>query len=119
MPVSSFVPGWSPRPWRVSKFADSRTDTAPRATQSSGPPGFSRDYSWIDVARRRGPGDRSSTTAAFTEVPGLSFIGLPWQHTRGSSLLGFVRHDAAWLVDRITARSPHANKQSSQKENAR
>ena len=54
-----------------------------------------------------------------TEVPGLSFIGLPWQHTRGSSLLGFVRHDAAWLVDRITARSPHASEQSIQKENAR
>jgi hypothetical protein len=25
-----------------------------------------------------------------TEVPGLYFLGLCWQHTRGSALLGFV-----------------------------
>jgi hypothetical protein len=25
-----------------------------------------------------------------TDVPGLYFLGLPWQHTRGSALLGFV-----------------------------
>jgi putative flavoprotein involved in K+ transport len=36
-----------------------------------------------------------------TEIPGLFFLGLPWQHTRGSALLGFVRHDAAWLADRL------------------
>jgi putative flavoprotein involved in K+ transport len=63
--------------------------------------GFSRDYSWIDVP---GVVDRGTVLhhRGITEVPGLSFIGLPWQHTRGSSLLGFVRHDAAWLIDRIS-----------------
>jgi putative flavoprotein involved in K+ transport len=63
--------------------------------------GFARDYSWIDVP---GVVDRGTVLhhRGVTEVPGLSFIGLPWQHTRGSSLLGFVQHDAAWLVDRIT-----------------
>jgi len=30
-----------------------------------------------------------------TDVPGLYFLGLPWQHTRGSALLGFVHDDAA------------------------
>ena len=63
--------------------------------------GFRGDYSWIEipgvvvdgkVAHRRG----------VTEVPGLSFIGLPWQHTRGSSLLGFVKDDAEWLVDQMS-----------------
>jgi cation diffusion facilitator CzcD-associated flavoprotein CzcO len=38
-----------------------------------------------------------------TDVPGLYFLGRPWQHTRGSSLLGFVNDDAAYLADRIAA----------------
>jgi putative flavoprotein involved in K+ transport len=36
-----------------------------------------------------------------TGVPGLYFLGLSWQHTRGSALLGFVNDDAAYLADRI------------------
>jgi putative flavoprotein involved in K+ transport len=59
--------------------------------------GFRSDYSWIripgvlagaQVVHRRG----------VTQVPGLYFLGLPWQHTRGSALLGFVKHDAEWLA---------------------
>ena len=37
-----------------------------------------------------------------TDVPGLYFLGLSWQHTRGSALLGFVHDDAAYLASRIT-----------------
>ena len=33
-----------------------------------------------------------------TDVPGLYFLGLSWQHTRGSALLGFVHDDAAYLA---------------------
>ena len=40
-----------------------------------------------------------------TDIPGLYFLGLSWQYTRGSALLGFVADDAAYLADRITARS--------------
>jgi putative flavoprotein involved in K+ transport len=36
-----------------------------------------------------------------TEVSGPYFLGLSWQHTRGSALLGFVSDDAACLADRI------------------
>jgi putative flavoprotein involved in K+ transport len=36
----------------------------------------------------------------------LYFLGLPWQHSRGSALLGFVHEDAAYLADRITSRAP-------------
>jgi len=39
-----------------------------------------------------------------TEVSGLYFLGLSWQHTRGSALLGFVNDDAAHLADRIATR---------------
>jgi putative flavoprotein involved in K+ transport len=62
--------------------------------------GYRPDYAWIHmpgvvreghVVHRRG----------VTEVPGLYFLGLSWQHTRGSALLGFVNDDAAYLADRI------------------
>jgi putative flavoprotein involved in K+ transport len=33
-----------------------------------------------------------------SDVPGLYFLGMPWQHTRGSALLGFVGGDAAHVV---------------------
>jgi putative flavoprotein involved in K+ transport len=64
--------------------------------------GYRPDYGWIhlpgvvregQVVHRRG----------VTEVPGLYFLGLSWQHTRGSALLGFVHEDAAFLADRIQA----------------
>jgi len=65
--------------------------------------GYRPDYSWIripgvardgQVAHRRG----------VTDVPGLYFLGLSWQHTRGSALLGFVNDDATYLADRIATR---------------
>ena len=38
-----------------------------------------------------------------SEVPGLYFLGLSWQHTRGSALLGFVNDDAAYLAEQISS----------------
>ena len=64
--------------------------------------GYRPDYSWIDI-----PGvtrDRQVVhRRGVTDVPGLYFVGLSWQHTRGSALLGFVNDDAAFLAGRITA----------------
>ncbi|MBA2956165.1 SidA/IucD/PvdA family monooxygenase [Nocardioides sp. MAH-18] len=68
--------------------------------------GFRPDYSWIDipdVVTEQGVDHERG----ITPVQGLTFIGLPWQHTRGSALLGFVRHDAAWLARRIIAAANH------------
>jgi putative flavoprotein involved in K+ transport len=62
--------------------------------------GYRSDYGWLHipgvvreghVIHRRG----------VAEVPGLYFLGLSWQHTRGSALLGFVNDDATYLADRI------------------
>jgi hypothetical protein len=36
-----------------------------------------------------------------TAVPGLYFLGLPWQYTRGSALLGWVKDDASYIAERI------------------
>ena len=38
-----------------------------------------------------------------TDVPGMYFLGLLWQHTRGSALLGWVKDDARFIAERIDA----------------
>ena len=38
-----------------------------------------------------------------TDVPGLYFLGLTWQHTRGSALIGWVKDDAEFIAERIAA----------------
>ena len=38
-----------------------------------------------------------------TAAPGLYFLGLTWQHTRGSALLGWVKDDAEFIAERIAA----------------
>ena len=64
--------------------------------------GYRPDHSWIHV-----PGvvqhGQVTHRRGVTEVPGLYFLGLTWQHTRGSALLGFVSEDAAYLAGRIAA----------------
>jgi putative flavoprotein involved in K+ transport len=39
-----------------------------------------------------------------TDVPGLYFLGLTWQHTRGSALLGWVKNDAEFIAQQIAQR---------------
>jgi putative flavoprotein involved in K+ transport len=64
--------------------------------------GYRSEHSWINlpvfdqngaVLHRRG----------VTDVPGLFFLGLTWQHTRGSALLGWVKDDAEFISERIAA----------------
>ena len=45
----------------------------------------------------------ASCTGGVTEMPGLYFLGLPWQHTRGSALLGWVEEDAEYVAERAAA----------------
>ena len=39
-----------------------------------------------------------------TDSPGLYLLGLSWQHSRGSALIGWVKDDAAFLAERIAAK---------------
>jgi putative flavoprotein involved in K+ transport len=64
--------------------------------------GYRPDYSWIHIPGIAGDGHVIHRRGV-TDVPGLYFLGLPWQHTRGSALLGFVHDDAAHLAGRIAA----------------
>jgi putative flavoprotein involved in K+ transport len=46
-------------------------------------------------------------------VPGLYFLGLSWQHTRGSALLGFVADDAAFIAGQIAGGEAEAGRDDS------
>jgi putative flavoprotein involved in K+ transport len=65
--------------------------------------GFRPDWSWVDVPDAVADG-QAVHERGVTPVPGLCFLGLPWQHSRGSALLGFVRHDAEFLAGHLRAR---------------
>jgi putative flavoprotein involved in K+ transport len=85
-------------------FADG-TEVAPASVIWA--TGFRSDYSWIDIPGVVDGGQVLHERGA-ARVPGLYFLGLPWQHTRGSALLGFVKEDAAWLAEQMFPRpGPH------------
>ncbi|MGY1733355.1 flavin-containing monooxygenase [Geodermatophilus sp. SYSU D01045] len=67
--------------------------------------GFRPEYPWLDV-----PGvvldGQVRHVAGVSDVPGLVFLGLPWQRSRSSHFLGFVAADAAWLAERLRAPDP-------------
>jgi putative flavoprotein involved in K+ transport len=64
--------------------------------------GFRADYGFIEVPVLDARG-RPVHRRGVTDAPGLYFLGLPWQHTRGSALLGWVGRDAAYLAARLGA----------------
>jgi putative flavoprotein involved in K+ transport len=71
--------------------------------------GYRSVYSWIDVPVFDEHG-RVLHRRGVTDYPGLFFLGLTWQHTRGSALLGWVKDDAEFISERIAAiadKRPH------------
>jgi putative flavoprotein involved in K+ transport len=64
--------------------------------------GYRPDYSWIDLPVFD-PDGRLRHRRGVTDVPGLYFLGLTWQHTRGSALIGWVEDDAEYLAEQIKA----------------
>jgi putative flavoprotein involved in K+ transport len=64
--------------------------------------GYRSDYSWIAVPVFDQDG-RVLHRRGVTDSPGLFFLGLTWQHTRGSALVGWVKDDAEFISERIAA----------------
>jgi putative flavoprotein involved in K+ transport len=62
--------------------------------------GFRVDHSWVDVPVFDDE-DRLVHRRGVTASPGLYFLGLSWQHTRGSALLGWVKDDAEHIANQI------------------
>jgi putative flavoprotein involved in K+ transport len=70
--------------------------------------GFRYDHSWIDLPIANEDGQIKHRRGV-TEIPGLYTLGLQWQYTRGSALLGFVKDDAVYIAEQIAARTATAN----------
>jgi putative flavoprotein involved in K+ transport len=64
--------------------------------------GYRSDFSWIEPPVLS-PDGRVQHRRGVTEVPGLYFLGLTWQHTRGSALIGWVKDDAEFIAAQIAA----------------
>jgi putative flavoprotein involved in K+ transport len=64
--------------------------------------GFRLDHSFVELPVFDARGQVRHQRGV-TELPGLYFLGLPWQHTRGSALIGWVKDDAAFVAQRIGA----------------
>ena len=62
--------------------------------------GYRPDYAWIKLPIFDEDG-RLRHRRGVTDMPGLCFLGLTWQHTRGSALIGWVKDDAEFIVERI------------------
>ena len=64
--------------------------------------GYRPDYSWIKLPVFDADG-RLRHRRGVTDGPGLYFLGLTWQYTRGSALIGWVQEDAEFIAERIAA----------------
>jgi putative flavoprotein involved in K+ transport len=62
--------------------------------------GFRLDHSFVELPVFGDSGEVVHERGV-TDVPGLYFLGLPWQHTRGSALLGWVKDDAEHIAHQI------------------
>jgi putative flavoprotein involved in K+ transport len=72
--------------------------------------GFRTDHSWIQIPDVKDSQGKVRHQRGVTSAPGLYVLGLTWQHTRTSALLGWVTHDAGFLADHICARFTSARR---------
>jgi putative flavoprotein involved in K+ transport len=60
--------------------------------------GFVADFDWIDFPIFDAYGYPSHNRGVVESVPGLYFVGLPFQYSLSSTLVGGVGRDAAHVV---------------------
>jgi putative flavoprotein involved in K+ transport len=79
---------------RTVTFADGQAMDADAVIWATG---YRPDYSWIRLAVL-GPDGQPRHQRGVTEFPGLYFLGMHNQYSRGSALIHWVRHDAAYIT---------------------
>jgi putative flavoprotein involved in K+ transport len=92
---------------RVTKAVDADSDGLVLADGTRRRPdavvwatGYRPSYPWLQVPVL----DETGTPIHYngiTDVPGLAFLGLPWQRNRGSALVGWVGRDAEVLAEHL------------------
>ncbi|MEF3302967.1 flavin-containing monooxygenase [Paenibacillus sp. GYB003] len=63
--------------------------------------GFRADYGWIRIPGAFREDGTPVTRNGVSPVAGLFFLGLPWQSSRGSALMGWVAKDAERLAQML------------------
>ena len=92
----------SPASGRTVTFADGTEQEFNAVIWATG---YRPDHSWIHIPVLHTDGGLRHRRGV-TDVPGLYFLGLSWQHTRGSALLGWVKDDAEFIATKIDAAAP-------------
>ncbi len=82
---------------RTVTFADESTLDVDAVVWATG---YRLDHSWIEPSVVDAEGALRHRRGV-TELAGLYVLGLPWQHTRGSALLGWVKDDAEFIAGEI------------------
>jgi putative flavoprotein involved in K+ transport len=88
---------------RVVTFDDGGTSEYDAVVWATG---FTQDSTWIDIPGAADQQGRLRQSRGHTPSPGLYTLGLTWQRTRGSALLGWVGNDAALLAEQMDAITP-------------
>ena len=65
--------------------------------------GFRPDTSWLDVPGAVDTDGQPLHEGGVSPVPGLHWMGLPWQTRLNSSIIDGVDRDARQLADRVAA----------------
>ena len=94
---SRYEPVWRPYGYRGSRL---RADDLAAVVWSTG---FTRDYRWLHAPVFDGAGHPQHVRGV-TPVPGLFFIGLPWQHTWGSGRFAGLDRDAKYVFHQLSTR---------------
>lgn len=68
--------------------------------------GFAAGLEWIDIPIHDERGEARQTRGVAAEVPGLYFVGRPFQYSLTSEALNAVGRDAGYVVDQIGKRAP-------------
>ncbi len=81
------------------RLADGTRLTTPTIVWATG---HRHALDWVDLPVRDARG-APLQRGGVSPVPGLYFLGLRWMRSRGSSLLGWVGEDAAWIAAQLRA----------------
>ena len=87
---------------RTVSFADGSTAEFEAVVWATG---YATNHAWIDVPEATDRHGRVLHDRGVTRSPGLYTLGMAWQNTRGSAMLGWVGRDAAHLAQRIASQS--------------
>lgn len=66
--------------------------------------GYSLEHDWIEINEAFHNGQIAHHEGV-SVVNGLYYVGLPWQTSRGSALMGWVKYDAKLVVDHLISSS--------------